>query len=407
MSAFNMSAFIGPYGNSRLGTRLEPCNPSCKPEPSILPEMPHQNAIRRQTLIWSSAGLALLGLLYLLGPILTPFLLAGILAYILAPLVELLARRRIPRLAAVILVMLMTMALLVGLALILLPLVREEADLLMQRLPEAMALWNEQAVPWLQQKFGIHLRVRLDPASLHKLLANNWDSAQTLLQTLLPSLKIGGMALVGLATNLMLAPIVMFYLLLDWHELLARLDSFVPRPWHARTQRIVRAIDAVLAEFLRGQISVMLALALYYSIGLWLAGISFALPVGILTGLLIFIPYVGIAIGLVLALLVALLQFSGPGPLVGVAVVFAIGQVLEGFLLTPWLVGNRIGLHPLAVIFALLAFGQLFGFFGILLALPASAALLVGLREIRTDYLASHFYRGDTSLADTTNNPTS
>lgn len=357
--------------------------------------MPTPRADRLQTLFWSGLGLALLGLFWLLGPILAPFLLAGILAYILSPLVETLTRRRVPRALGVVLVMLLATLLLVALALILVPLVRDEARLLSERLPEGAALWNEHVVPWVKNNFGLNLRLRLDPASLKKLVADNWDNAQDILHSLLPSLKIGGLALLGLATTLMLTPVVMFYLLIDWHDLLARLDRLVPRPWHARARRIAGNIDAVLAEFLRGQIAVMLCLAVYYSLGLWIAGVNFALPVGIVTGLLTFIPYIGYAFGIVLALLVATLQFEGMAPLIGVAAVFGLGQLLESFLLTPWLVGKRIGLHPLAVIFALLAFGQLFGFFGVLLALPASAALLVALREISGAYLDSRFYRGE------------
>jgi predicted PurR-regulated permease PerM len=139
----------------------------------------------------------------------------------------------------------------------------------------------------------------------------------------------------------------------------------------------------------------MLLLAVFYSIGLWFAGLKFALPVGVITGLLVFIPYVGFGGGLILAIVAALLQGGGWAPLIGVAVVFGIGQLIESFLLTPYLVGERIGLHPLAVIFALMAFGQLFGFVGVLIALPASAAILVGLREVREAWLASHLYRGD------------
>jgi predicted PurR-regulated permease PerM len=158
---------------------------------------------------------------------------------------------------------------------------------------------------------------------------------------------------------------------------------------------IVDAIDAVLAEFMRGQLSVMAALAVFYSLGLWIAGVDYAVPLGLLSGLLGFIPYVGFSTGLALALLVSTLQFQGWPPVIGVAIVFGVGQILESFVLTPWLVGERIGLHPLAVIFALMAFGQLFGFVGILIALPASAALLVGLREVRRLYLASDLYQGD------------
>ena len=253
--------------------------------------MPTERSDRLQTLLWSGIGLTLVGLLYLLSPILTPFMLAGILAYICAPLVEVLARRRVPRMLGVVLVMLLDTAILVALALILIPLVREEARQLTERLPDGVALWNEQAIPWLKDNFGIQVRLRLDPESLKKLIADNWGNAQSILQSLLPSLRIGSVALLGLLATLMLTPVVMFYLLLDWHSLLARLDVFVPRSWHAETHKIATDIDAVLAEFLRGQIAVMLSLAVYYSIGLWLADVSFALPVGILTGLLIFIPY--------------------------------------------------------------------------------------------------------------------
>ena len=352
-----------------------------------------ERADRLQTLLWSGLGLALLWLLMLLSPILTPFLLAGILAYICAPLVEWLVKHRTPRLIGVLLTMLLLAAILALLLLILLPLLTKEVQQLMLRLPDGVSLLNEQLMPWLKDRLGIQFK--LDPASLSKLLTDNQDSAQLIAQKLFQSLKIGGIALFGIAANLLLAPVVMFYLLLDWHPILARLSAAIPRPWHAKTLQIFTSIDAVLAEFLRGQISVMLVLAAYYSVGLWLAGIHSALPVGMLTGLLVFVPYLGYASGLTLALLVALLQFDGMGTIIGVLAVYGIGQALESFALTPWLVGKRIGLHPLAVIFALLAFGQLFGFFGILLALPASAALLVGLREVRALYLVSHFYRGD------------
>jgi predicted PurR-regulated permease PerM len=189
--------------------------------------------------------------------------------------------------------------------------------------------------------------------------------------------------------------VVLFYLLLDWQDMMARLSAIVPRPWHGKLVSVASDIDVVLSQYLRGQILVMAILAAYYCVALWLADIPSALSIGVVTGLLIFIPYLGFATGLILALLVATLQFAGWGPIVAVLIVYGIGQLLEGFLLTPFLVGERIGLHPLAVIFALMAFGQLFGFFGVLAALPASAALLVGLREVRALYLASRFYRGN------------
>jgi predicted PurR-regulated permease PerM len=279
-----------------------------------------------------------------------------------------------------------------GLVLILLPLLYEEAMILAARTPEALTLANEKLSPWLRQNFGI--RLRFDPASLQKLATNNWDTVQIILERVYSSVKIGGVALVGIAVNLLLAPVVMFYLLLDWHGLIARLGGSIPRPWSGKVNQLMRDIDSVLSQYLRGQILVMVTLAVYYSVALWIADIPSALPVGLVTGLLIFIPYLGFATGLVLALLVATLQFAGLGPIIAVLVVYGIGQLLESFLLTPYLVGERIGLHPLAVIFALMAFGQLFGFIGVLIALPVSAMLVVGLREVRMLYLASRFYQG-------------
>jgi len=348
---------------------------------------------RLQTAFWIGLGLAGLWLLALLGPILAPFLLAGILAYICNPLVDRLERLRVPRAAGALAVLLLLGALLAGLGLILAPLLVEEAAVLAERLPEGLALANEKLLPWLREHLG--LRLHLDPASLKKLAAENADSLQAIAQKLLESLKIGGIALFGLIANLLLAPVVMFYLLADWPDLLARIDNAIPRPWHGQVTRLAAQVDAVLSEFLRGQLLVMLALAAYYSLALWIAGLPSAFAIGLLTGLLIFVPYLGYAMGFILALLVAVLQFQGLAPIVAVLIVFGIGQLLESFLLTPFLVGDRIGLHPLAVIFALMAFGQLFGFFGILIALPASAALLVGLRELRGVYLASRFYNGE------------
>ena len=349
---------------------------------------------RLQNMLWIAAGVGVLGLFYALSPILAPFVLATILAYISNPLVDRLTRWGIPRIAAVLLILLGLGLLLAGLVLILLPLLYEEAMILASRGPEALTLANEKLSPWLRQNFG--LRLRFDPASLQKLAVNNWDTVQVILERIYGSLKIGGVALIGIAINMLLAPVVMFYLLLEWHGIVARLGKLFPRPWNGKLTSMARDIDSVLSQYLRGQILVMLILAVYYAIALWIADIPSALPVGLLTGLLIFIPYLGYATGLILALMVATLQFAGFGPIVAVLIVYGIGQVLESFLLTPYLVGERIGLHPLAVIFALMAFGQLFGFIGVLIALPLSAMLVVALRDVRTLYLDSRFYQGRT-----------
>jgi predicted PurR-regulated permease PerM len=347
---------------------------------------------RLHAALWLGLGLAILALLYLLKPILMPFLLAGVLAYIGNPMVDRLQTLGAPRTVGVLALLLLLSGILIGLVLIVLPLLIDEGEILVERLPEGMALANEKLAPWLRERFGV--RLRLDPASLRKFAVSNWDSVQTILEQLLQSLKIGGMALLGMAINLLLTPVVMFYLLLDWHSMRHRLGSIVPRPWKGKIVQMAEDIDDVLSQFLRGQLLVMLALAVYYSFALWLADLPSALAIGLLTGMLVFIPYIGFATGFLLALLVAALQFSGWEPIFAVLVVYGIGQFLESFLLTPFLVGERIGLHPLTVIFALMAFGQIFGFFGVLLALPASAALLVGLREVRQLYLVSPFYRG-------------
>ena len=333
----------------------------------------------------------LIGFVYLMGPILSPFLFGAILAFIGSPLVSWGARHRLPRVIGALFVVAGMIAIIVALILILTPMVQTEAAAIARRLPELVDRFNERLVPWAQERFGIDLQ--FDAATFRKLIADNVSGAQDIGVWLLGSLKIGGVAVVGFFANLLLTPVVMFYLLTDWDTLLAKLGGLLPRRWNVRALAMAQEVDSVLAEYLRGQVTVMLVLAVFYAGALWLAGLQFAIPIGVLTGLLIFIPYLGYGIGLVLALLVALLQFPTWQGIAGVIAVYGVGQLIESMLLTPWLVGERIGLHPLAVIFALLAFGQLFGFTGVLLALPASAAILVGLRHVRLAYVASPLYR--------------
>lgn len=355
--------------------------------------MSNARANRLQTAAWAGAGFALIGLFWLLSPILAPFAVAAVLAYICDPIVNWMAARRVPRAAAVLLVITTIALVLVTLTLILVPMIYREAVTLIQRLPDLVELFNERVSPLLREHLGI--RLQLDAGQARRWLAQHANAAQDVIPILLGHIKSGGLAVIGLIANLFLIPVVMFYLLQEWPRILDGLQHVVPRPWLERTMRVIRDIDSVLSEFLRGQLSVMLLLAVFYSVGLWLAGLNFALPVGVITGLLVFIPYVGFGGGLVLAILAALLQGDGWAPLIGVAVVYSLGQLIESFGLTPYLVGERIGLHPLAVIFALMAFGQLFGFVGVLIALPASAALLVGLREVKTAWFASTVYLGD------------
>ncbi len=349
-------------------------------------------ADRLQTYVWAAAGLALIALFWLLGPILAPFVIGAVFAYIGDPAVNWMVSRRVPRTLAVLLVIIALGLTLIALALILVPMVYREGVLLMRRLPDLVEMFNAQVAPLLQARLGIELQ--LESAQFRQLIADNWTSAQDIVPIVLGHLKTGGIAVLAFVANLFLIPLVMFYLLQEWPRILVELERIVPRPWLERTMRIINDIDSVMSEFLRGQLSVMMLLAVFYSLGLWLAGLNFWLPVGVVTGLLVFIPYVGFGGGLILAILAALLQAEGWPLLAGVAAVYGIGQVVESFVLTPYLVGERIGLHPLAVIFALMAFGQLFGFVGVLVGLPVSAALLVGLREVREAWFASPVYLG-------------
>jgi predicted PurR-regulated permease PerM len=340
---------------------------------------------------WSLLITLALLLLYLLGPILTPFVAAAILAYISNPLVRRLIAFKVPRVLAVVLVMAALFLLSAGLLLIMLPLLEKEVSLFIARLPFLIESARVNLLPKLQQWFGADLQ--WDGAALKNLLVSHWQSAGGLAGKLLPWLGSSSGAIMEVFVNLLLIPVAMFYFLRDGNVMAAKLDELIPRHLHALVREIGIEVDNVLAEFLRGQIAVMLMMSVFYSVSLWLAGLEFALPVGIVAGMLVFVPYLGMITGLLLATLAAVMQFSDFGGVLWVWVIFGAGQTLEGMLITPWLVGERIGLHPLAVIFALLAFGQLFGFFGILLALPMSAILLVGMRRGKVWYLASRMYR--------------
>ena len=333
--------------------------------------------------------LAMGGLVYLLGPILTPFLAGALLAYIFDPLVKRLETRGLSRTAGTVIVIVLAGLTLLALLLVALPLFQGQFAQLSQRVPAGLDLLQTRFLPWLQQTLGITIELNLD--TLKAWLTEKATQNGT---AWLPTLQTGALAIVGVLANLLLIPVVMFYLLKDWDVMVARVAALAPRPWMGAVTRVARAMDAVVGEFLRGQLSVMAALSLYYAVALWAVGLDYALPIGLLTGVLSFVPFLGFGLGMVLALLVALLQFSDWTGVAWVAGIYLAGQVLESYVITPRLVGERVGLHPVAVIFALAAFGQLFGFVGVLLAVPLAAILLVALRELRGVYEASAFYRG-------------
>jgi predicted PurR-regulated permease PerM len=338
---------------------------------------------------WLALGCVVGALVYLLSPILTPFLLAAVIAYICNPMVSCLAARKIPRTLGTILVMLLLLSIFVALILIMVPIFEKEVLRLINKTPAYLEMLRDNLVPWIEAQFGVNLQP--DIGMLKQAISEHWQKAGGVAAKVLPSLTSGGMAVVEFFVNLVLVPVVLFYLLRDWDELVKQIDEMIPRYWHEQVTELADETDRILAEFLRGQLAVILIMSICYITGLWLVGLEFALPIGLLAGILVFVPYLGMIIGLMLATFAAVMQFQDWSGVILVWVVFGAGQMIEGMVITPWLVGDRIGLHPVVVIFSLLAFGQLFGFFGILLALPVSAVLLVWLRHIRQQYLESNF----------------
>jgi predicted PurR-regulated permease PerM len=342
--------------------------------------------------LWIAGAVVVIALFVtFLGGVLVPFLIGAALAYMGHPAVTWAERRRVPRTLGTLLVVIVILLLFAGLVFVLVPLIQSEVVQLARRLPELLAMLFARVAPWLRDTLGIDMQ--FDVTSIKDLVSENLSSAEQVGLKVLHSLKTGGLVLLGIVINVAMIPVVMFYLLRDWGKLVAKVDELLPRRWVPKVRTIAREIDAVLAEFIRGQLSVMAVLAVYYAVGLSIAGLHHALSIGILTGLLVFIPYVGFGLGLTLGVMAALLQWNGLPSFLAVMAVYGIGQLLENYVLVPWLVGDRIGLHPLAVIFALLAFGEVFGFAGVLIALPASAALLVGLRHLRAEYVDTDLYR--------------
>ncbi|MCO4876965.1 AI-2E family transporter [Paraburkholderia caribensis] len=349
-------------------------------------------AYHRQSLFWGALALSAVFLLWSLRPVLTPFLLGAIIAYVLQPGVEWLVRHRVPRgLAA--LVMIAFFALLAtSIVLLVFVVVQKEGPELTRHVPSFAARLDAALRPRLAL---LGLSYSLDMANAREALAAHLIAGEhNVAIAVLQYLCTGGNMVISVAEDLLLVPLVLFYLLYDRHEAFERMESFVPRRWLARTRDFAAEIDHMMSQYLRGQVLVVAILAVFYPAALALAGLKIALPIGLLTAFAVFIPYIGFATALALALLAACLQFGDWYGVGAVVVVYATGQILESVILTPRLVGERIGLHPLAVIFALLAFGKLFGFFGVLLALPASAAFALALRELRRRYLTSALYWG-------------
>ena len=361
---------------------------------SVVPPVRRRHPLAPKHYLWVvGAALVVVFALRWLGSALTPFLIGAILAYLGTPVVNRLQKRGVPRAVSTLLVILFIGLLLAALFFVLIPLVQSELVTITRRVPDLFAQFTARVAPILEEKFGVTLALDFD--SLREFVTENAQEARDLSAKLLSGVKTGSAIVLTILVNLALIPVVMFYLLRDWNMLLERVDELVPLRWRPQVRGIAREVDGVLAEFLHGQLLVMLALAIYYVIALSIVRLDHALAIGILTGVLVFIPYVGFGLGFMLGVLAALLQWHGFPAFFAVLAVYGIGQLLENYVLVPLLVGDRIGLHPLAVIFALLAFGEVFGFAGVLMALPVSAMLLVGLRHLRRAYVASPVYQED------------
>ena len=344
---------------------------------------------------WTAVVLGVLWLLWLLAPVLSPFALAALLGWLGDPLVDRLERARFKRNTAVILVFCAMSLLLLVAAVLLVPMLEQQIVTLVHSLPGYRDWFVGTALPWVEQRTGLEILSWLDPERLFTLIREHWDRAGGIAATVLGYLSRSGFALLGLLANIVLLPVLTFFFLRDWDLLVARVGLLVPRD-HADTVRtLARESDAVLGGFLRGQFLVMLILGVLYAVGLSLVSLNLGILIGVIAGLLTFVPYLGPAAIVVFGGIAAMVQFGDWQHLAGVAVVFTVGQIIESYWLTPKLVGDRIGLHPMAVIFAVMAGGSLFGFLGMLLALPVAAVVNVLLRYAQERYRQSRLYAGD------------
>lgn len=331
-------------------------------------------------------------LFYLLAPVLTPFLTAALLAYLGDPIVDRLELQKITRTWSVIIVFVLIFSLAIILPIVIVPILEQQISALLVKLPVY--------IDWLQLQINSKLgllfgqdSVGVSGETVKVAIGKHWEQLGGFAAQFVNTLSQSSLILVGFLVNLMLIPVVTFYLLRDWDILVAKIHDLIPRYYEKQISQIAKESDAVLGEFLRGQLSVMVALGGVYAIGLSLLGLDLGILIGMLAGLVSFVPYLGFIVGIVLAGLAAVMQFHDVIHLLGVVAVFSVGQVLEGMVLTPKLVGEKIGLHPVAVMFAVLAGGQLFGMMGVLLALPVAAVIMVMLRHMHKQYTGSTLYQ--------------
>lgn len=339
---------------------------------------------------WLILLLVLGGIVYLLSPVLMPFVAAALFAYLADPIVDRL-ERWMGRGLAVSLVFLVMTIVVIGFVLVLVPFIERQISSFLTQLPVWVDWFQTRATPWLEARFGISPDI-LDTQKLIGALQANWKEAGGFAAAVLARVSKSGLAVVGWALNLVMIPVVAFYLLRDWDVLVERIHAMIPRSVEPVVSQLARESDDVLGAFLRGQLSVMIALGVFYGVGLWMVGVSVGPLIGMIAGLISFVPYLGAITGVLMGVIAALVQYQDWAHVAFVLGVFVIGQTLEGYVLVPKLVGDKIGLHPVAVIFAVLAGGELFGFLGVLLALPVASVVMVVLRYLYKRYTHSELY---------------
>ena len=342
--------------------------------------------------LWIACG-TVLWLVYALQSILMPFFAGALLAYLCNPLVNKLMTWRFSRVAAVSTVFSVLFISITTTLILLVPVLWRQFMYLESKLPFLLKWINRKAIPWLEKTFRLDLD-RLDMKLISEWLGSYWQEAGTAASNVLTKVAQSSLDILSLVGLISLIPVVTFYLLLDWDKIITQTKELIPRHLESTVVRLATECNDVLSAFLRGQLIVMILLGIIYAIGLQIVGLKLGIIIGLLAGLASIIPYFGFIVGIVSASVTALFQYNmSLEPLLAIWLVFAIGQILEGWVLQPYLIGDKIGLPPVGVIFAVMAGGQLFGFVGMLLALPVAAIIIVLLQHAHQRYRQSTFYQ--------------
>ncbi len=349
----------------------------------------------RQVVFWLAAFAVFVLLLWLLSEILLPFVAGAAIAYLLTPVTDRIEGIGVNRLAAALSIITLVVMAIVLLILLVAPILGGQLSSFIDNIPgyvtRLQSLLSDPSRPWIQKVLGAGFNA-------DKSIGDLVTQGVGWLTTFLKSLWSGGRALFSLFSLVVVTPVVAFYLIYDWHRMIRSADSWVPLQQRETVRQLAREIDAAIAGFVRGQTAVCLILGSFYAVALTLSGLNFGLLIGLISGVITFIPYVGSMTGLILALGVAVAQFwPDYSSILVVLGIFLVGQFIEGNLLAPKLVGESVGLHPVWLIFALLAFGYLFGFVGLLVAVPLAATIGVLVRFALQRYRESSLYTGEKS----------